>query len=189
MFKDIPFTNNKYAVSKTGEVRRNKDLESKSPGKLGRILKPHINNEGYYVVNLRINNITESFLVHRLVAITFLDNPNNYPVVNHIDSNRMNNRVENLEWCTYSHNNKHGYETGNRTLTEKQIEVRRKPSTHLYKKVAKIDKNTGDILEVYNSITEASRKNGDIGVSNISSVCKGNYGCKTAGGFKWKFID
>lgn len=60
--------------------------------------------------------------LHRLVAETFIPNPNNYPVINHINGNKLDNRAENLEWCTISHNNKEAYRLGLRKVSQKTIE-------------------------------------------------------------------
>lgn len=70
-----------------------------------RLLKPHLNNCGYY--QYMINGKWHK--AHRIVAKCFIDNPNNCPEVNHIDSNKLNNDVSNLEWCTKSQNIKHSY--------------------------------------------------------------------------------
>lgn len=66
----------------------------------------------YKVVNATVNGEKKSISVHRLVAMTFIPNPNNLPQVNHIDGNTRNNAVENLEWCTASENIRHAYRTG-----------------------------------------------------------------------------
>lgn len=86
----------------------------------GRIIKQRKQNSGYYLVWLRSENHAKSIAVtvHRLVAQTFIENPCNYEFVNHIDGDKSNNRVENLEWCTRSRNCKHAYEIGiNRSKT------------------------------------------------------------------------
>lgn len=79
----------------------------------GKLLKQRKNNSGYNVINLYIKKkYKRTFLVHRLVALTFIPNPNNLQTVNHIDGNKDHNYVSNLEWCSYSDNNKHAYDTG-----------------------------------------------------------------------------
>lgn len=72
----------------------------------GKVLKKN-SIEGYPSVSLTRDGVSENVLIHMLVARTFLPNPNNYTVVNHIDTNKTNNHVSNLEWCTYEYNNIH----------------------------------------------------------------------------------
>ena len=70
------------------------------------------NNNGYKTIMLRSNEgKAEMFRVHRLVAMAFVENPNNYTIINHIDGVKNNNHFSNLEWCTYSMNNKHAFDT------------------------------------------------------------------------------
>lgn len=76
--------------------------------KSGRILKHSMSNTGYFTVYVDGKNR----LLHRLIAETFIPNPCNLPVVNHKDGNKLNNAVENLEWCTHKENNRHAVETG-----------------------------------------------------------------------------
>ena len=174
MFFDIPFTNGKYSITKAGQVRRNAT---------NHIIKPFITNKGYMCIDLRINNQTVRYLVHRLVAITFLPNPNGYNIVNHKDCNPLNNNVENLEWCTYSYNNKYAYIVGNKPLTPKQLEARRKPSYHLRKIVCQYDLN-GRLLQEFPCITAAADHiNGK--VVSISSCAHGRL--QTYKGYVWKF--
>ena len=94
MVKNYP----NYSVNSLGEVFNNRT---------GRKLKPSI-NKGYSLVYLYNENGRKCFLVHRLVAETFIPNENQYPEVNHKDENPQNNRVENLEWCTSKYNNNYG---------------------------------------------------------------------------------
>lgn len=88
-----------YQVSNTGKIRNIKDF---------RILGQHLNSNGYYTVTLTKNFEPYTCLVHRLVAIAFIPNPNNLPVVNHKDENTINENVENLEWCDYKYNVNYG---------------------------------------------------------------------------------
>lgn len=77
-----------------------------------KILKPQLDRKGYFRIGLTKNKKQKFYLIHRLVALTFLPNPNDYKIINHKDGNPKNNYVENLEWCTYSYNIQHAYNTG-----------------------------------------------------------------------------
>ena len=93
----------KYYITPQGDVVNAK----------GKTLAPTINKKtGYKTVSLWRNNIGSSKTIHRLVALTYLTNPNNLPEVNHIDGNKLNNHVDNLEWVTRSENMIHAYATG-----------------------------------------------------------------------------
>jgi hypothetical protein len=103
LFKSIPNHPN-YEASDTGIIR-NKTTK--------RHLKGKIDMYGYHAVVIKnVYNKKKYPTVHRLVALTFIDNINNYPQVNHIDGNKLNNNIENLEWCTAQHNVQHAYATG-----------------------------------------------------------------------------
>lgn len=95
--------NENYCVSNLGNVKSNrKNL----------ILKPSIREDGYYVVNITGFRHKRNWKIHQLVAIHFLDNPNNFKSINHKNGIKTDNRVENLEWCTQSYNLKHAYRIG-----------------------------------------------------------------------------
>lgn len=109
MYKIIPNTNDCYSCDEFGNIKSNdRWIYNQGSNKTyfleGKILSPYINNKGYLMVDLRINNKTVRCLVHRLVAITFIPNPNNYPIINHKNNNPLDCSVDNLEWCTYSYN-------------------------------------------------------------------------------------
>ena len=78
----------------------------------GKMISKRINTKGYYAVNLCINGQCKTYALHRLVAISFLDNPRNLPQVNHKDGNKLNNKLENLEWVTAKENVVHAIKTG-----------------------------------------------------------------------------
>lgn len=77
-------------------------------------------NEGYKVFHLKnCNGVVKMKPLHRLMMETFVPNPNNYPVINHINGDKLDNRIENLEWCSISRNNKEAYRLGLRVVSEK----------------------------------------------------------------------
>ena len=104
MWKDIPGYEGLYQVSNLGEVR---GLKHKGSNKV-KTLKQATNKRGYKRVNLSKNGKKKNYLVHRLVAMTFIPNPDNLPQVNHKDENPSNNNVNNLEWCTSKYNINYG---------------------------------------------------------------------------------
>lgn len=116
-WKELQFTGKKYLVSNTGRI---KSLDEYVPCKNGAIrlkkgkeLKQFTNERGYKCVMVTIEpRVCKIKKVHRMVAMAFLPNENNYPQVNHIDCNKANNNVDNLEWCTNSHNMKEAYRNG-----------------------------------------------------------------------------
>ncbi len=100
-FVDVPGYETYFKVSSCGKVFSKRT---------NRVLKTHITKKGYEVFSTRLAGRAgpASLLrVHRLVALTYIDNPENKPYVNHIDSNPLNNNVENLEWCTHRENTNH----------------------------------------------------------------------------------
>lgn len=96
IWKDIPGWEGLYQVSNLARVR--------SIFRYKKIIKPYIDKWGYFEVNLYRNKKTTHKKLHRLVAEAFIDNPNNKPCVDHIDTNKLNNLPYNLRWCTYKEN-------------------------------------------------------------------------------------
>lgn len=92
-----------YSINKLGEVRNNRTET---------ILKHSTNRYGYTTLNLWINGKKKTQSLHRALAIAFIPNPENKRCVNHINGNKSDNRIENLEWATDSENQKHSYNTG-----------------------------------------------------------------------------
>ena len=92
-----------YFVTEDGKIWSNKT---------NKYISQRIGPKGYYLVNLSIKGKCKTYQVHRLVAKAFIANPNNYPVINHKDGDKLNNRVENLEWCTYQYNTQHACKNG-----------------------------------------------------------------------------
>ncbi len=146
VIEEIKGFEGRYTISNLGIVR---SLMT------GKEMKLNLTSWGYYRVNLRYAHSRKfkSFLVHRLVAQHFLPNANNLPEVNHIDSNRLNNRVDNLEWCDRNYNIQHSFKYGyashkgernsNHKLTRNDVEAIKQlhQSTNL---------SDGDIAKVFN---------------------------------------
>lgn len=103
MFKDIPGYEGLYQINENGEI-----INTKS----GHIKTPRISTNGRYTVQLWKHNKGKNRSVHRLIALTFIENPNNLPVVMHLDNNPLNNDISNLKWGTYSENTKQAYDDG-----------------------------------------------------------------------------
>lgn len=104
IWKDIEGYEGKYQVSNLGRVR---SLNYNHTGEI-KLLKQYTNKKGYKQVELSKNGKGKNYLVHRLVTIAFIPNPNNLPIINHKDENPSNNNVNNLEWCTYEYNVNYG---------------------------------------------------------------------------------
>lgn len=123
-WKDIKNYENLYQISNFGRIKSKSRITNvgiknvKQCLRQERLLKIQKLTKGYCGVRLYKNKIGKTFKIHRLVAEHFIDNPNNYKQVNHIDGNKENNRFDNLEWCTCEQNMKHSYKIGLRDLTK-----------------------------------------------------------------------
>lgn len=111
IWKDILGYEGKYKISNLGKIFSVKKLGS-GGDRTGRIMKLKIDKNGYCYINLFNAAKRRTFKIHRLVALHFISNGDNKPQVNHIDFDRKNNRVDNLEWCTSSENHKHTWING-----------------------------------------------------------------------------
>lgn len=149
LWKDVKGYEGIYQVSNMGNVKNVlKD----------RVLKPAI-KRGYYQIGLRNKGTRKFYQLHRLVAQAFIPNNNNLPQVNHIDENKLNNHVANLEWCTASYNNCYG------TRLKRVYEKNKSRKDVIFIDLKK------NIIKEFTSIMEASRKTG-ISPSCIVRSCK-----------------
>ena len=172
----------KYGIAIDGEVQHLRT---------GHIKTPVLNKKGgYYIVNLydAAGKLCRP-LVHRLVAVTYLPNPDNLPQVNHKDENKLNNHKDNLEWCTAQYNLTYGtrLERISTSNTGKFCPHAGTPSTR-NKPVIQIDKNTHQVIQAYPHTTAAAKalSVGETGIRNVAAHKK--Y-CHTAAGFIWEYID
>lgn len=167
-----------YEINKDGEIKTINNLKSinSSLGKRGTIILSPSKTGRYLRIGLSKEGKRKYHLVHRLIAFTFIPNPDNKPHINHINGIKKDNSIGNLEWCTQSENVKHGFDILNRRPTNLGITY----GNHFRsKKVVCV--NTG---EVFDSLRRASEfVNGN--KTSISSACKNNN--RTYKGFKWKY--
>ena len=171
IWKDVIGFENLYQISNYGRLKSLGNNNSKSHRKVI-IRKTFPNSKNYLSCVIYNNSRKIQARLHRLVALAFIPNVENKEQVNHIDGNKHNNRIDNLECVTNSENQLHAYKNG--------LE---KPS--LQKRVKQFDLK-GNYIQTFEYITEVERKL-KINASSISSVCKGKR--KTAGGYIWKYAD
>lgn len=139
-------------------------------------LVPKKNNNGYLWVELRKDGKSKPFLIHRLVAEAFIENPNNYPLVNHKDENPLNCEASNLEWCTQKYNV---------LYSMKKHPKRAKNPRKLLKAVNQIDMD-GNIICHFANICVITREKGYHNTS-IKECCE--HKRKTAYGYKWEYAN
>lgn len=179
-WREIKGFEGRYAVSNLGRVKSLPRLVNNHTGEInlkGKILKQRPDNKGYMRIDIKDNSGKKKYMgIHRVVALTFIDNPLNKPQVNHIDGNKSNNNVDNLEWVTNSENQIHAYKRGLNYVTGRA--GRKK------KEVCQIDIQTGKIMKIYPSIADAQRV---MKCSNIGECCRHKYGRKTSAGYGWEF--
>lgn len=172
IWKDIPDYEGFYQASSLGRIRSvDRYVTQQGRGKAftglrkGRIIKQRLQNAGYFLVWLSKQGKIRAHTVHRLVAASFIDNPENMMDINHKDGDKKNNSVHNLEWCTRSQNIKHSYEKLNHKTNGKAV------------RCIELD-------IIYSSAAEASRERG-ISACGIRHVLTGR--AKTAGGYRWEY--
>lgn len=182
IWKPIPDYEGYYEISNTGKIRSITRTTTSKDGKtrtyIGKEKSLGVMN-GYLITVLSKKGINKTYMVHRLVAEVFLPNPNNLPCVNHKDEDRLNNNVNNLEWCTYKYNNNYG------NHNEKVSQALKQSKQH---PILMCDKNTHEpIKEFSDARTAAKELNSPNSYSNIYQVLKGNR--QTALNYWWKYKD
>lgn len=152
-----------YKVSNLGRVINTKK---------NKLMTISIRSNGYCVVKLSKNNVAKERKVHRLVAIAFIPNPNNYDCVNHKNEDKTDNRVENLEWCNHQYNNTYG------TRCIRQSEK-------IKVSIKQCDMQ-GNVIKEFNSINDAAKELG-ISACNISNCLHGKQKSTPRNLYTWKF--
>ncbi len=161
IWKDVKGYEGLYKVSNFGNVKTIKN---------NKILKINTTGEYGYVALYRDRKKTIK-KIHRLVAENFIENPNNYPCVNHKDENKWNNKVDNLEWCTQKYNC--NYKNRNKKLSKSKCRF----------KIKQIDLN-GKTIKIWQDIWEL-RNNTSYNTHVIRQCCQKR--CKTSYGYKWEY--
>ena len=179
IWEDIPNYEGLYQASNLGRIRsvdRYKEVIIKNQHgeyKRTKFFKSYILKQqtyiGYKCVQLHINGKYKWEKAHRLVAMAFVPNPENKPQVNHIDGNKINNCVENLEWCNQSYNTKHAYK--NNLIKHYKIEINQYDLE-------------GNYIKTWESVKEIEKKL-KIKNSQICRCCKNEN--LTAGGYHWQY--
>jgi len=169
-WKDIPNSNGIYQISSYGRVRN---------AQTGRILKLNNNYGIYQVITLKINGKKTLFKIHRLVGQAFIPNPLNKEEVNHIDGNKYNNTVSNLEWNDRKENMLHAHNTGLQINFRKTIECAKQKNQ---KAILQI--KDGKVIARYEGVREVTRKLG-YSEGNIAACARGKF--KTMYGYEWKY--
>lgn len=182
--KYIPWYEGRYAVTENGEFYSFLNSRWKIVD-IPRKLNPRPNKKRWNYLYIWLSNwfwITKNWIAHRLVALTYIPNPNNLPEINHKDGNKNNISVSNLEWCTSSQNKQHAKNILWQSFFRNNPEQARELFS---KKVAQYTKDWVFIKE-YKSATEASKLFSKSWPWNITSSCR--WQTKYAYGFIWKFV-
>ena len=164
-WKAVPGFEGWYEVSSLGKVRSVDRVvnykDSSKAQKKGKILRPKVGKHGYLEVILVMNGYRKTSRVHRLVATSFIANPNNLPSINHINEDKLDNRVENLEWCSVKQNTLYSM----REIPIGQYDL------------------DGNLIATFNHYTEAGESVGG-NKHGVYKCCKGKL--KTYKGYVWR---
>lgn len=179
IWKDIPYYEGYYQVSNLGGFRSlPRAIRHKSNGTRnypGRQLLTETTKDNYQRITLMREGVKVRYQAHRLVALAFIPNPENKPFINHIDGDKSNNIIQNLEWCTASENITHADAIGLRDMSVHQ------PSNS--KKIKCIE--TGEIFPSYGKAVKWLGKS----PTSISALKRGVNKCGKAFNYHWELID
>lgn len=190
LWKDIKGYEGMYQVSNEGRVksldRKVKQRGGGTQNKKGQLIVESMNHKGYKLTGITKENKNRTFATHRLVAEHFIENNNEKLQVNHIDGNKTNNHVDNLEWVTASENMRHAFDTGLKSVCKEHLKMITKKANKInQKKVDQLTKD-GEYIKSFDSIMEAS-EHVNINYRGISDCVNGNQ--ITSAGYKWRFSE
>lgn len=178
-WKSIEELKNKYEISDYGRIRRNDNHRIRSQN--------FSNKNAYITMRFYIDGEWLTLRPHRLVAKYFIDNPNNYNVVNHIDMNKHNNYFKNLEWCTQKYNQNQAAR-----IKPQMMNGIKKYNQYLKtKRIVQLDKDD-NFMAIYPNAVMAERITGVcsrniLQVANKTPFNSKGFIRKSAGGYKWRF--
>lgn len=171
--KELGMLDGVFLVSNKGRVKN---------GLTDKIVTPSLWGDYYSVIlshNFEKHGIvSKTITLHRLVASAFIPNPNNLPYINHKNENKLNNEVENLEWCTPQYNRQYG------STTKNMIETKKKNGS--IKKICQLTLD-GDYLNTFESTNEASKQT-SVSKSGIQQCCKRQF-CKQMKGYVFLYLE
>ena len=187
IWKDVENYEGIYQVSNLGQVKSldrwvNSSIKNNNKVmKKGKKLKKYVDSKtNYEYVKLSIYNKVKKSYIHRLVAQAFIPNPENKPQVNHIDGDKCNNRMNNLEYVSEKENMRHAFDNG-------LVKIKKGRQHHLAKNVYQYDLND-NLVKIWGSSMEAERTL-KIAHSSINACCNGKKHYNTAGGYKWRYTN
>lgn len=183
-WKPIKSLNGAYFASSYGRIKRIHRTDKNGHFWHDKVLSASVRGNGYSYVHLSIDGHIKAYAVHRLIAECFCDKPAGCNVVNHIDSDRLNNNADNLEWTTPKGNMQHAARKGRMKGHETIRKAAKAAALSKQIPVIAIDKNGNRTR--FESQTMAAQKLG-IPRGHIADVCKKKYGYKAVRGYRFEY--
>lgn len=188
IWKDIVGYEGLYQVSDQGRVRSIRKMDTDSDCRKvlsAKVLRPAYRRTGHAVVGLRRDGKNKTMTVHRLVATAFIPNPNNYPIINHKDEDPRNNRVDNLEWCTFRYNGNYGTCLKRRSGASAKRVCGGDDVIYVYSLDNELFGRFETIWEAVDALGLSGDKRARVVRQKARECCRGKI--KTAFGFIWKY--
>lgn len=196
-WRDIEGYEGLYQISSEGRVKSLKRIARNNHTVNSKIRKPKIDKDGYCCVSLWIDGVSKEHFIHRLVAQAFVPNPENKPCIDHINTDRTDNRAENLRWCTHKENTNNPISREKFLQNRYRVEGERrisiyKPTKEAVDKMAEKHKKPvgmykdGNLIKRFDSAADAEREDNNLKFMSISAACNGRL--KTYRGYEWKFM-